>query len=371
MVDESGTQGSWLYSIFCAAVPFAWLALPAIPKARILTYTPTVVVCVLLSLFLQPTSTLLVLVGLIAYTVGSYNSAPVPPPRAYDVKVEGKEDGEILFFMHGWPDNSTVWSKNVEFFRKEYKCITFTLPNFNDREPARKVNPWGYDEDHIVASIAITLKQQLKAAGKDKVVLVSHDWGAIFAASLVLQHPEMIKSVVYIDVKKDPLINSFILNMVFGFVYMYWIILAFLIQGLPYIGEPIADYMIGSMSSKMSVGRHPPRDIPATAACGYPYFYMHLRGFQEKLGILRPFKARHGITNLPQVKTLFIYAKDKPFMFHLPKAEKELKERKDGSKVVGIGEKKEGEKPKIGHWLQYYGSDIFNEELDNFLKDPN
>eukprot|EP00954_Amorphochlora_amoebiformis_P007691 596468-Amorphochlora_amoeboformis.AAC.1 len=36
MVDESGTQGSWLYSIFCAAVPFAWLALPAIPKARIL-----------------------------------------------------------------------------------------------------------------------------------------------------------------------------------------------------------------------------------------------------------------------------------------------------------------------------------------------
>jgi len=36
---------------------------------------------------------------------------------------------EILM-IHGFPDSADMWKHQIEAFKKEYRCIAVTLPNF-------------------------------------------------------------------------------------------------------------------------------------------------------------------------------------------------------------------------------------------------
>lgn len=56
-----------------------------------------------------------------------------------------------LFFIHGFPDSGTLWNKQVEFLKKEYRCIVVTLPNFGT-----EANPssWGLDFHELIPMLA-------------------------------------------------------------------------------------------------------------------------------------------------------------------------------------------------------------------------
>jgi pimeloyl-ACP methyl ester carboxylesterase len=46
-----------------------------------------------------------------------------------------------MLFIHGWPDNSTLWNKQISYFNKLYRCINLTLPNFDHQD--EKNLSWG------------------------------------------------------------------------------------------------------------------------------------------------------------------------------------------------------------------------------------
>ena len=52
---------------------------------------------------------------------------------------------QILFFIHGFPDNHSLWNKQIEYFKnKDYLCYTITLPNYNPSNINNK-HKYGYD----------------------------------------------------------------------------------------------------------------------------------------------------------------------------------------------------------------------------------
>lgn len=32
--------------------------------------------------------------------------------------------------IHGWPDTHEIWQQQVDFFKNDFTCVTFTLPGF-------------------------------------------------------------------------------------------------------------------------------------------------------------------------------------------------------------------------------------------------
>ncbi|CAM9451195.1 unnamed protein product [Hapterophycus canaliculatus] len=92
---------------------------------------------------------------------------------------EGKTDGPPILFVHGWPDDHTMWDKQVEHLKDRYRCITTDLPGFgvdsnghdHDNVEAEKN---GYSIDEIVRRLETTVEE----AGKGSpVTIVAHDWG--------------------------------------------------------------------------------------------------------------------------------------------------------------------------------------------------
>ena len=97
----------------------------------------------------------------------------------------------VIVMVHGWPDTHEVWNKQVDFFKKDYTCVTFTLPGF-DRNDTSK-----YTLDDIVNRI----KDIVDTVSPDsKAILFVHDWGCVFGYEYAMRYPEKIKKMVAIDV---------------------------------------------------------------------------------------------------------------------------------------------------------------------------
>lgn len=143
--------------------------------------------------------------------------------------------------MHGWPDDSFLWRKQIAFFKSKYTCVRFTLPHFSGRDAATKAgaNSWGYSFPELADLIAGELEHL-----KIKVItLFVHDWGAVVGFTLQLRRPALVQRIVALDVG-PPLVASWIdLPKIFivGLIYQYSLITAFFVAKLGPPGRWIGD----------------------------------------------------------------------------------------------------------------------------------
>ncbi len=57
-----------------------------------------------------------------------------------------KETVEEIVFVHGWPDSGDLWEKQVEFLKKDYRCLVVTLPNHSGDQESFN-GGWGYSPE--------------------------------------------------------------------------------------------------------------------------------------------------------------------------------------------------------------------------------
>ena len=60
--------------------------------------------------------------------------------------IEGRSDGPVVVFIHGWPDDASLWRKQVEELAEDYCCLLVTLPNFG----AEAVRAGGFDFPELI-----------------------------------------------------------------------------------------------------------------------------------------------------------------------------------------------------------------------------
>ncbi|GAB5364948.1 hypothetical protein AAMO2058_001014100 [Amorphochlora amoebiformis] len=365
MASDPATESTFPL-ILRLLIPTAWIWLP-VSSINPLYWSLLLIFFAVFSFYLQPltmTMVIAVVSGWLTYSYLNRTPAKIAP---LDAKVSGKEDGEMLFFIHGWPDTGDLWRRNVPVLAKKYRTVTITWPAFQGR--ASKLNSWGYSFDEMLECCMLTIKRELEAAGKKQCVIVGHDWGAYLTELLVTKYPDMFKASVIIDVflgaYKIPRISSVAM---FGVCYQYLLIFVFLLDGFPLVGSSIADYMLYGWLKAIKRPTYPYGSRPDAASC-YPYFYFHLDAWQVALGLKKSFLDRHGLevpSMHPRMKTLFCLAIDKSLMFHNKKMARKLEERKDGSKVENFGDKSKPD--KIGHWLHFNDAEKFNETIDSWVE---
>ncbi|HXX83279.1 MAG TPA: alpha/beta fold hydrolase [Casimicrobiaceae bacterium] len=102
-----------------------------------------------------------------------------------NVAVEG--DGPPLLLVHGFPDDHTVWRKQIPaLVAAGYRVIAPDTRGCGDSDAP--VGTRHYTIDLLVSDL-VALLDTLRI---DKVRLVAHDWGAGIAWALAMRHPERV-----------------------------------------------------------------------------------------------------------------------------------------------------------------------------------
>lgn len=120
---------------------------------------------------------------------------------SFECLISGKQENEMVLFLHGFPETSYMWRNLMEALSKKgYFCVAPNLRGFS-----KGACPKGRKHYHIEELI----KDVSGIAGhfnKAKFNLVGHDWGAAIGWKFVHDQPESILSWTGISV---PHLQSF------------------------------------------------------------------------------------------------------------------------------------------------------------------
>ena len=177
--------------------------------------------------------------------------------RALDVKVEG--DGpQLLFFVHGWPDDGSLWDDVVAHYLQAggYRCARVTMPLYGKSDWATPlVSRWpslGFGIDgiadllHEAVASAMMAGDDGEGEAAPKPILIAHDWGSVYGFWLIAKYPELCGRLVTLDIGY---LDAGVLGRVaegsisnvhfFGKAYQYYIIALWLLQLVPVLGHLI------------------------------------------------------------------------------------------------------------------------------------
>ncbi len=107
--------------------------------------------------------------------------------------------GQSIILLHGWPQTSYVWRKNISELSKTNRVIAVDLPGLGKSEKTNK-----YDT-HNIACLIDKLADSLKI---DKFHLVGHDIGSWVAVAYALSFEHKLSTLTVIDAGIPGLIDN-------------------------------------------------------------------------------------------------------------------------------------------------------------------
>jgi pimeloyl-ACP methyl ester carboxylesterase len=99
--------------------------------------------------------------------------------------------GPPVVLIHGWPQTSYAWRLVQPLLAQHFTVIT---PDVRGAGHTTKTAA-GYDADNL----ADDLYQLVAALGHTRVLLVGHDWGAVWAYHYAAQHPNDVAGLVNLE----------------------------------------------------------------------------------------------------------------------------------------------------------------------------
>jgi pimeloyl-ACP methyl ester carboxylesterase len=241
---------------------------------------------------------------------------------------EGKP---TIIMIHGWPDTHEIWQQQVDFFKNDFTCATFTLPGFEKGDTKK------YTLDDIILRIKAIADT---VSPENKVILMVHDWGCVFGYEYAMRYPEKIEKMVAIDVgdASSPEFEKTLSVQAKLMVFSYQITLA--------LGWLTKNNFIHKTMAKGLKARSNFDNIHA--GMGLPY-------------AMRWLGANGGMKSLKQIKPSFpffyTYGLKKPFLFQTEKWMEELRSKPE-NKVQAFN---------CSHWVMVDKADEFNTTVKEWL----
>uniref|UniRef100_A0AAU7BB66 Soluble spoxide hydrolase n=1 Tax=Maruca vitrata TaxID=497515 RepID=A0AAU7BB66_MARVT len=114
--------------------------------------------------------------------------------KANNIKLHYVESGDpskpLMLFLHGFPEFWYSWRHQIVDFQKDYWCVAMDMRGYGDSERPEGLEPYKLDE--LIADV----RELIKQLGREKCILVSHDWGGLVASKFRDEHPEMLLACI-------------------------------------------------------------------------------------------------------------------------------------------------------------------------------
>ncbi len=123
------------------------------------------------------------------------------------VLTDGPENGTPVILLHGFPEFSYGWRKQIPaLVGAGFRVIVPDQRGYNLSDKPKRVSSYAVD---ILAQDIIGLFDHF---GIEKAKLVGHDWGAVVAWSVALNHSARLEKLAILNVPHPDVITRFILE---------------------------------------------------------------------------------------------------------------------------------------------------------------
>lgn len=107
----------------------------------------------------------------------------------------GNPEGELILFMHGFPEFWYGWKHQIPFFaEKGYHVVAPDQRGYNLTDKPTRIS--AYNLDHLAADMIGVIDE----SGREKATVIAHDWGGAVAWWMSLRYPERIRKLVILNV---------------------------------------------------------------------------------------------------------------------------------------------------------------------------
>lgn len=115
------------------------------------------------------------------------------PPNSIKVSFydEGPKDAQAILFIHGYPFNKSMWTRQMEEFKENYRVIACDIRGYGHSDDKSQENSIElFERDLICFMDAIRL---------DKAILCGLSMGGYIALRAISSHPDRFEALVLCD----------------------------------------------------------------------------------------------------------------------------------------------------------------------------
>ena len=101
--------------------------------------------------------------------------------------------GPLIVMIHGFPDYWYTWRDQMEGLSANYQVVAIDQRGYNLSDKPKGVD--NYSIQLLVSDVAAVIKQ----VGRDRAIIVGHDWGGIVAWTLAMMRPDLVEKLVILN----------------------------------------------------------------------------------------------------------------------------------------------------------------------------
>ncbi|XP_013780002.1 epoxide hydrolase 4-like [Limulus polyphemus] len=132
----------------------------------------------------------------------------------------------LMLLLHGFPEFWFSWRYQLKEFSKDYWLVAIDLPGYGNSEKPKGIQAYTSDE------LTLCLKELIVALGRQKAIVVGHDWGGILAWYLAGNYPDVVDKLVVMNAPHPGHFEKVLFSSLKQFL-MCWYIFFFQLPLLP------------------------------------------------------------------------------------------------------------------------------------------
>ena len=264
----------------------------------------------------------------------------------------GPTDGPLIVLLHGFPEFWYAWRKQIPFLvNLGYRVVAVDQRGYNLSDKPSEIRAYTLDE------LAADIFGILPALGREKMILVGHDWGGAVSWWFASKYPEVLEKLIVLNIPhhaimKRTLLGSF--KQKFRSSYMFF----FQIPKLPEYLLSLGNYSIfATVLKKSSL----PKTYSAEELLQYRKAWSQPKAIFSMLAWYRALvkaPSKRPENRRISVPTLLIWGKQDLFLgSEMAQPSIDLCDRGFLRFI-----------PKATHWVQHEQPDQVNSLINTFLK---
>ena len=101
--------------------------------------------------------------------------------------------GPLVVMIHGFPDCWLTWRVQMPALAKDHEVVAIDQRGYNLSDRPKGVE--NYDMKLLVGDVAAVIR----ARGRERAIIVGHDWGGIMAWTFAMTRPEMTAKLIILN----------------------------------------------------------------------------------------------------------------------------------------------------------------------------
>lgn len=101
--------------------------------------------------------------------------------------------GPLIVMIHGFPDYWYTWRDQMEALSDKYQCVAIDQRGYNLSDKPKGVE--NYKVQFLVGDVLAVIK----SLGREKAIIVGHDWGGMVAWQVALNFPQVTDKLIILN----------------------------------------------------------------------------------------------------------------------------------------------------------------------------